>query len=44
MEQKIRGIRDLACQTRRRQVTGSIAPHASKQRMAASAVRSVERA
>ena len=35
MEQKmIQGIRDRACQTRRRQVTESIAPHVSEQRTA----------
>jgi hypothetical protein len=35
MEQKMmQGIRDRACQTCRRQVTESIAPHASEQRTA----------
>ena len=44
MEQKMmQGIRDRACQTRRRQVTESIAPQVSDQRTAASAGRSVER-
>lgn len=38
-----RGIRDRVHQTRRRQVTESIAPHVSEQRTAASAGRSVER-
>ena len=44
MEQKMmRGISDRAHQTRRRQVTESIAPHVSEQWTAASADRSVER-
>ena len=42
-EQKMRGIRDRVYQTRRRQVSESIAPQASEQRTAASVGRSVER-